>query len=155
MKPFLPVAFFCSLVIFACHKKTDSPTLPPDANYWKLTRGEFNGAVRVVWKPSADTTTRLDLLANNQFLIYTQYRQLSKGTYTLQISQPNNTSPAVYPDSIVKFNICPVLTADSSWLLLQEGTLRIYHGDSLVIASYILTPAGTSTFSFMRVAQPQ
>jgi hypothetical protein len=156
MKPVLLAAVIFSLTMLACHKKAASPPLPATAYFWKLARCEFDGPVKLVYLPPADSITRFDLLGNNQYLIYTQNRPqdklLSQGNYTVErIAHPNMGPEIIYPDSVIKLNVSPVLTADSSWRLPIEGAFRVFHADSMVISTYPIPPSGLSTFTFVRV----
>ena len=156
MKPVLLAVVLSSLAMLACHKKAASPPLPGSAYFWKLARCEFDGPVKLVYLPPVDSITRFDLLGNNQYLIYTQNRTpdklLSQGNYTVErITHLNMPPEIIYPDSVIKFDVSPVLTADSSWRLPQEGAFRLFHADSMVISTYPIPPSGLSTFSFIRV----
>ena len=140
MKPFLLAAVFCSLAVLACHKKADSPRITPTNYYWQLVSCEFDGPVRQVYLPPDDSITEFNLYGyNNQYLVLPQKWPSLNGHFTLS------------PDSILNFDVRPILTADSSWRLPQQAQLRVFHGDSMVISDWPILPSSRSTFTFVKV----
>jgi len=140
MKPFLPAVVLCSLAIFSCHKKADTLRTSATSVYWKLASCEYYGPARLVYTPSRDSLTELHLDYNNkQYAVYPQKGATLTGHFALSA------------DSVLNFDVSPILTADSSWRLPQQAQLREFHGDSMVISSWPIPPSGLATFTFVKV----
>jgi hypothetical protein len=149
MKPYLLVALFVSVLVTACHKKSETPLI--DGRGWHPLNGpggwkwveedwmflQGAGVIR------PDSATVLYLSPDKSFTVWHSNADRPAGTWKIDTTQIQGTN-FVQVDSFLVFSTAPVLSSKAT---MPARVFCRIKNDSLFLNT-LVTPAGLSTYIF-------